>query len=338
MKRSTTLAAVLAAGLLFTFTACKKEAATTEQVAPETSNTVAVQNGRLAFKSTEEFYKYIDAATTDTKAANFKSLYAALREAQAPGKEPNLSATLQDLDKFNFPTSFLATLNENGEVKVGDEIIWYHDGVKYFIPASSEANLAAIKQNPKAIEKNIPSFTKQVGVDHSQANGRSTLDIKGLDAKHQWPFFPRNGGVGLVGSDRKYVHEIYGSFDGYYDALPGIKGYKAYLILRLKMEWKGSKGWNANASEERTENISVTGDATLPGISNGLGQYTLGPTFNVNESRVTRENWDKTLVAYTGYGTLTNNNWSLEIRGTITSTFSGADDSGRWANIGDPLW
>ncbi|TWV91984.1 hypothetical protein [Chitinophaga pinensis] len=335
MKR-TTLVSFLLVGVLFTFNACKKEtAAPVQTTTPEDKTTVTVENGRLAFKTTKDFYEHIDAATPDAAPAGFHTLYAALKEAYGePGKDkkPVLSATLTDLEAFNFPTAFLATLNEKGEVKVGDEIIWYHNGNKYFIPVTDEASLETTKQKPERIKKFIPTKVSLLGA-------RTQLDIRGLNARHQYAFQPtdRFTGAPLTGSARKFVHEIYGTFDGYYDALPGIKGYKAYIVLRLKMEWQGCCDWNPNASEERTEIININGTATLLGISNNFGNYMAGPNFSISTQKVTRENWDVPLASYNGIGTLTNNNWEIELNGTITSYFNGDVDTNRWINTG-ALW
>jgi hypothetical protein len=74
------------------------------------------------------------------------------------------------------------------------------------------------------------------------------------------------------------VDEIYGFFDGYYDAAPGIKGYKAYLILRVKLEWKGSGDWEP-AGEERSITVNVSGFGNLLGTNPNpfFTRYILGP-------------------------------------------------------------
>jgi hypothetical protein len=75
-------------------------------------------------------------------------------------------------------------------------------------------------------------------------------------------------------------------------SMPGIQLYRAYVILRLKMEWRGCCDWNPNASEERSESYAVSGICTLPGMSR-LSTYIQGPTFKITDSRPsTRENID----------------------------------------------
>jgi hypothetical protein len=250
--------------------------------------------------------------------------------------DPGLSPTLADLDKFGFPAGFLATLNEKGEVKIGDEIVWYHNGNKYWIPASEEASLETIKQRPEQIKKFYPYTTTSL----QNENARVDLGNRGLDARNQYEFFPISAlsGTGMVGSNRKYVHEIYGKVDPYTDpSLPGIQLYRAHVILRLKMEWRGCCDWNANASEERSESVAISGNATLPGMSR-LSTYIQGPNFTINDSRPsTRENIDITLVIADVVGALPST-WSVEINGTITSNFIGStESSGKWVNTG-ALW
>ncbi|MFL5743993.1 MAG: hypothetical protein ACJ751_04975 [Niastella sp.] len=337
MKRTLVLTALLLAGFAVTFNACKKNG---EQAAIEkqTDGAVKVENGRLAFKTNKDYYNYIETVKTETSVkAGFNSLYAALQASyKKSDKDPGLSTTLADLNKFEFPAGFLATLNDKGEVKIGDEIIWYHNGNKYWIPASEEANLETIKKDPAQIQKVSPyaaiTFTKE--------NARVDLGNGGLDARNQYVFFPISAvsGQGMVGSNRKYVHEVYGRVDPYTDpSLPGIQLYRAYVILRLKMEWRGCCDWNPNASEERSESVAVSGTCTLPGMSR-LSTYIQGPTFNITDSRPsTRENIDVPLVIADVVGAMPPT-WSVEVNGTVTSTFIGATDaSGKWINTGG-LW
>lgn len=337
MKRTLVLTALLLAGFAVTFNACKKNG---EQAAIEkqTDGSVKVENGRLAFNSNKDYYKYVETVKTEAAAkTGFTSLFTALQASyRKTDSDPGLSATLADLDKFDFPAGFLATLNEKGEVKIGDEIIWYHDGNKYWIPASEEANLETLKKDPARIKK----FAKYGTIAVGHPNAHVDLGNTSLDARNQHEFFPISAisGTGMVGSNRKYVHEIYGKVDPYTDpTLPGIQLYHASVILRLKMEWRGCCDWNPNASEERSESWAVSGTCTLPGMSR-LSYYSQGPSFNITDSRPsTRENVDVTLVVAEVVGALPST-WSIDITGTITSTFIGATDAtGKWVNSGT-LW
>jgi hypothetical protein len=340
MKRTTIVTSLLLAGVLLTFNACKKGA---DPVAPGTPGnkevgSVRVENGRLAFNTNKDYYKYIETVQSGTAdKAGFRSLHTALNAAyKKKDSDAGLSATLKDLDQFEFPEGFLATLNEKGEVKIGNEIIWYHNGNKYFIPAAEEANLETVKQSPDQIKKFLPYLTS------TPRNARQYINVTSLDARNQHEFFPLDvNGNGLVGSSRKYVHEIYGKFDPYTDpSLPGVALHKAYFILRLKMEWRGCCDWNPNASEPRTEALAISGFAKLPGMGR-LSSYDLGPNFTVNETRSSvRENIEYTLVIADVVGGFAggNNNWDCEVNGTITSSFNGATDaSGQWINTG-ALW
>jgi len=334
MKRTPIVTSLLFAGLLLTFTACKKSADTMTPATSETKgvNGVAIENGRLAFNSHKEYYQFIETVKPGTSdKAGFHSLYTTLNTGyKKKDSDPELSATLKDLDQFGFPEGFLATLNEKGEVKIGDEIIWYHDGNKYFIPASEAANLDQVKQNPVGIKKlafvtSVPTIPK---------NARYPLGLTSLDARNQQEWQPKGPtDNNLTGSRRKFVHEVYGKFDPYTDPDAGnTQLHKAYLILRLKMEWEGAHGWNANASEARSESVAVSGSCILPGL-NKFSSYDQGPTFNVNDTRSsTTSNLEYTLVIADVVGGFKNNNsnWDLEINGTISSYFLGDKDSNRY--------
>lgn len=342
MKRTPIVTSLLFVGLLLTFSACKKGA---DAVTPGTSETkgvngVTIENGRMAFNSHKEYYQFIETVKPGTSDnAGFHSLYTALNAGyKKKDSDAGLSGTLADLDKFDFPEGFLATLNEKGEVKIGDEIIWYHNGNKYFIPASEEANIDQVKQSPDHIKKFFPFVTS---LPTMPKNARYPLGLTALDAKNQWPITPKGpNGNDLVGSRRKFVHEVYGKFDPYSDpTIPGVPLHKAYLILRLKMEWEGAHGWNPNANEGRSENLSVSGFCKLPNISR-LSRYDQGPNFNVSDSRSsTTSNLEYTLVIVDVVGAFTgSSDWDLEINGNITSYFLGATiDSGQWVD-GGALW
>jgi len=338
MKRTPIVTSLLLAGLLLTFNACKKGSDPVNTGTSEMKgvNGVTIENGRLAFNSHKEYYDFIEAVkpgTTDN--AGFHSLYTALKAGYKKNdSDPGLTSTLKDLDQFGFPSGFLATLNEKGEVKIGNDIIWYHNGNKYWIPASEEADLETIKQKPELIKEVHPYVTKNV----QSTNARVDLGNQGLDARNQYEFFPLSAinGQGLVGSNRKFVHEIYGKYD-YMGKDGGADIWRASVVLRLKMEWKGSHGWNANASEERSESVSVTGSVALPGMSR-FSSWILGPTINANQSTPsTRENIDITLATAEVVGAVPPT-WNVEVNGTITSYFVGATDaSGKWVNTG-ALW
>lgn len=338
MKRTPIVTSLLLAGLLLTFNACKKGA---DAVTPGTSETkgvngVTIENGRLAFASHKEYYNFIETVKPGTSDnAGFHSLYTALNKGyKKKDSDPGLSATLADLDKFGFPEGFLATLNEKGEVKIGNEIIWYHNGDKYFIPTSEEADLETIKQKPELIKNVHPYVTKSV----ESKNGRVDLGNQGLDARNQYVFFPLSAinGQGMVGSNRKFVHEIYGKYD-YMGKDGGVDIWHASVLLRLKMEWRGCCDWNPNASEERSESVAVTGSVALPGMSR-FSSWIVGPSINANFStNSTRENIDITLATAEVVGSVPPT-WSVEVNGTITSYFNGATDaSGKWVNTG-ALW
>lgn len=330
MKKHNIAGLSLLTSLFLTFTACKKDAVPTAPVPDVQENSVSVENGRLAFKTADDFYKYIDAVKPEASGkAGFHSLYAAFNEAYGkPGIEPRLSPTLSDLTKFKFPASFLATLNEKGEVKIGDEIIWYHNGAKYFIPSGKANEIESLKRTPEAIEKSLP-------VASAKLNARTTLGIDALDARHQREFWQVSSQWGE--GWRKFVHEIDTYRDPYYQPFPGITGFNAYVYLRIKMEWKGCCDWNP-AGETRDVQINISGSATIQGTTSPYGSYTTGPTFNHNISTTTSQNYEVLLAKYVGLGTVDSGSWQVDVNGSIYQYVQQDSPANAWTNSGIPLW
>jgi hypothetical protein len=67
MKKMRILTAVLLAGLVLSFNACKKSGDQASTVTKE-EGAVKVENGRLAFKTNKDYYNYIETVKNETSA------------------------------------------------------------------------------------------------------------------------------------------------------------------------------------------------------------------------------------------------------------------------------
>lgn len=334
------------------FFACKKDISDQDSAIDKTTKeevkSPKEENGRLVFDSHENFYAFMDdldggKVTVNT---NFFSLQKVFDKAAQEEDESDISPEIKDLQSFNFPSSFAKVLNSKGEVKIGNEIIWYHSGKKYFISISNEPELENIKLVPEKIAKAYDAGSKLMPVNPEdisaeETNNRVTLAAGGaLDARHQREFnqvYPPNGGP------RKYVHEIRTYTESY---TSNVNSYNivyryAKVLLRIKMEWKTSRGKWRPAGETRNVTINVTGNATMKN-DGGSGYYTAGPEINQNYSLQVNSDHDVILGIYyvDTYGT-GEVQWQLDLWGTIYQHVVGDNVSNGWYNTGTasyPLW
>lgn len=313
------------------WTACRKNITPTPDMPAVTaSQEPTVENGRLVFKDHTAYHDYI--STVNPQQADktgFLSLYTALLT-----KVKALSPVLTDLQQFDFPAGFMAALNEKGEVRIGDEIIWYHQGRKYFIPASDENSLEEIKANPAAITKSAVS--KRVILQPPAPLGcRTILNNPDDDARHQQESFRQSR---QNSGERKYVHEIITFPDSYWSN--GLPYYVARLTLRVKPEWKGSQG--DAAGEIREVTVNVTGVARYFndfGTPATPGSYRGGPAISHHSRATVKDTYEAELGRFTGNGVeSTGSHWDLEITGEIVQQVHGDLPVNTRINYGNPLW
>lgn len=325
------------------FFACKKDISNQNSTI---SSQTKEENGRLVFDSHESFYAFAKDLDEGKAYVNssFSSLQKAFDKAAQLEDESAVSNELKDLESFNFPPSFAKILNSKGEVKIGNEVIWYHSGKKYFIPVSSEAQIKNIKLTPGNIAKvanagsNVtPVKLKNVSLE--AVSNRVYLDENDLDARHQREFnqvYPANGGP------RKYVHEVVAFSDGYWINTPNgsIYNWFAQINLRIKMEWKTSKGKWRPAGETRDVSVNIQSNAILKDA--GVGGYAYGPSISANYSTQTNSDYYVGLARYNGSGTPPSSQyWQLDLWGTIYQHVVGDNASNAWYNTGtstSPLW
>jgi len=211
-----------------------------------TDVSIRVENGRLAFRDLDafnstisEFYKMDqDQLTNWRKQFKFKSLDEKLVEvAQSADDDLVVDETYR-----TFPKSHLYMLNSDGEIKIGESIIWYSKGLKHFV--ESEEKLAAIKNDPSQSERKMPYTVAAInltstGKEKINAKSGDFTHANGLYADNQFPFSWCSNGT-----QRKYIHELYTFSEALFPDGDGYT-YFAYLYLRMKLEYKsGSHSWS----------------------------------------------------------------------------------------------
>ncbi|PSL42382.1 hypothetical protein CLV51_11320 [Chitinophaga niastensis] len=333
MRSSLILVTAFIICIFLVFTSCRKQSEGPGLVAQQMP---LIENGRLVFSSHTAYYNYIDKAATSSLSDDregFQSLLSAFRRDYS-SSATGTSETITDLLNFNFPPGFLYALNSKGEVKIGDEIIWYHHGRKYFIPAAQEAELNAIKQQPSAINKSLA--TDLVKIKSKVQTETINIGMNNLDARQQREF--GINGSGSINARRKYVHEIVSFFDGYYLGNPIT--WTAYAYLRIKLEKLPLLGW-LPAGDYREITVNVNGSALIVDPELPLqGSYLVGPSFNLsNVSTIVNSDYVLTLARFSGTRRLSDNSyWSFTINGSIYHHVQGDLITNAWTNEGYPLW
>jgi hypothetical protein len=298
-------------------------------------SSLRVENDRLAFSSTEELQKTLTELNSKSnsevkqwiKSYNFESFL----NKTASGEELEDFST-SDLTKA--PLGIQAILNAEGEVKVGETIVWYNNGLKHFIPNNNENLLSKIKLDP-SLDKN-PGWYSIKPYNGSKENvGEGRIYISGLDARHQREFTYING------TPRKFVHEIYVYSEvGYY--WQNGQGYQSisYVLLNVKLEFKNSKGKWRVAGEPRNISINLAMASPQYYSSGSLVNPTTYPSTAVNLTfNNSQDRYDIVLASgsgptYYGYSPA----WNIDVSGTIYQYIVNDLTSNAWNNTGNPLW
>ena len=125
-------------------------------------------NGRLSFKSSIFFRNTLVflESKTDAQLKNWLS-------------NKNFTSLYESVDLVNlsnetlkrFPNNYQGLLNKDGEVLIGDTIVWYSvTGEKHYIPNANESFLAKMKENP-AIDMNSAKY-ELVALNVNLKNGK----------------------------------------------------------------------------------------------------------------------------------------------------------------------
>lgn len=285
---------------------------------------IRVVKGRLSFPSRMSYFETLmkvnkmttDELSTFQKKYNFSSLF-------------NLVDTLtpDTLSLKRFPDNYQSILNSNGEVVVGDTIVWYAPNeVKHFVPNLDEALLSKIKEGSVESKLTKPYQLKRAA-DHdgkSNTQGRFTWVNPGdgnTESRWQHEFCYHND----CGSRRKYVNELWMTVDDNY--------YSLYIVP--KMEWYGNRShrWNRNAGEYRYVHVDIVCTVQLEGGSRGISGATYVP---ISTTSTRNTNWNipiaQDFLVYSYYAY-----WDIDIRGHIYQEIVDDGYSG-WNCAGNPLW
>jgi hypothetical protein len=324
------------------FYSCKKDQTVTEnfETKLEQKNTSlpSVANGRLVFESHDDYYHFIDLIDNGDFSkiknyennSNFSSLYSVF---QSGTKDEILPQYLQEYEDFGLPQSLRKVLNKDGEVVIGNEIIWYSKSQKYFVENLDEKKLSDVKNNPNGdIVKHIQVGNKVIPlkVNSSTPNQSVYLGLTGSIANWQFQFWQYASPAGW----RKYVHGLEVFTDVYWNGLVYI--WNSKLFLNIKMEWKG-KNWKPATYETKDIicNISYTNNFSAPGYFSYLI-----PQNNILNFSVTQSGDVQRLIGNVqGSGTFGGNNgWTAGVNGTIYQHVVGDVQSNEWYNTANPLW
>jgi hypothetical protein len=343
-------AVVIITALISSLSSCKKQSPINETPAPATlSENIKTSNGRLVFKDNDAFYKtmeYLD-KSGETARADFQEQYGFTSFGKAIQNEPDTyDHTPDENTLMNMPPAIQTLLNRDAEVQVGDDIVWYNNGTKYYVPETDAAQLEQIKQNPALADKKSSYF-----LEYNKPKNNATSDNGGItpnwiylnngaDARHQLQFWQNAPAAGW----RKYVHGVSSYTDYYYVASNtcGQPTYQYYTAcyLDIKMEWKGSKWRPAGETRQITCNLTCQGSTT---VARGCGIVDY-PGFYITPVISTTSNTTYTITmgSYFGY-TVSNSayypiGWSINVEGTIYQHVVGDVLSNQWYNTGFPLW
>gem|GEM_PF-6111050 len=251
---------------------------------------------------------------------------------------------------LELPYTYQILLNKHGEVKIGDYIVWYDQGSKYYIPANKPELRKKIK-----IDKSLPCKKDNYTIDRinlkniisglSTARNTVNLGLNGVDARYQRTFSQQSPVQGC----RKYVHELKSILDGWYSySDPGCgSGYSYYtrLYLQIKMEYArcGSSNWRP-AGEERAIRWNLNKYIRLRGVVrpcsqvedeivfSGIDQWEI-PMALTHTSQLN-------LLLGSNAGNTANGNvyWQIDLSGWIYQHIVGDVQSNEWNHQGNPFW
>lgn len=223
------------------------------------------KNVRLTFKDVNAFFAMSETLgkMTETELETWRSGHS------FPSMEKHLESLYQrgaDLnieeEEFSkFPSSYLMMLNKDGEVRIGNTIVWYNQGTKHF--ASSEDELKAIKANPLISKVKQQYALMPVEPASERAGARTTTDVGmggnvNLQTNFDW--------CNMVGNLRKHIFELYALQDGG-QGFPGGYTYHTILYFRIRMEYRSSGTWKT-AGDWRWIRYNITVNATVVNGSN----------------------------------------------------------------------
>jgi hypothetical protein len=281
---------------------------------------IELQNDRLSFKNLNEFNETYQMLSEYTSKEELQYW------AQTKGHSTLLCSNDTAIEKYS---NILRTiLNKDSEYEIGDLIIWFNNGNLYSFSKKEQSNISNMKKNPNAC--NLFGYIKLSNVDNSELKTVS-LGLNGLDARNQKEFNqkyykPCGETASLLQGIRKFVHEIY---DESFFYNPGPVIY-SYLHLRIKLEYRDSKGRWCAAGEQRDIHVNVSGTAKM--YPSGIG----GAYIISNRKYSCSGNKDFVIMAVRG-SYLWRPSWKVSMSGTIYQKVNGDLTSNGWNNSGE-LW
>ncbi len=328
---------------------CKKNELQAPEATASGTDQIRTNHGRLVFASTAAFYTAMNKLDRCNAAqlADFEKgkAYTSFSNAFAlTGEDTELPVATRQLLKL--PPGIRSLLNANAEIQIGDTIIWYNNGIKYYIPGASEAELQRIKVHPEQARLKAMYEIKTAPVrlntnDQDITAPASIYLSNSADARHQYEFWQQAPAAGW----RKYVHEV-AAYTDYAYVAPNTCGQATYwyntgCYLYIKLEWKGRRGWNpAGESRNISYNLTCSGSSASPrgcGIVDYLGFYTtpVGSTTQSSNLTLVLGTAGGYTVSSSGYYPI---GWTLSVEGSISQNVVGDVPSNAWTNTGYPLW
>lgn len=241
------------------------------------------------------------------------------------------------------PTSYQVLLNQEGELQVGDTVVWYNRGKKYYVGADDESKLKNIKLDP-TLAKRTGEYTVSALAKYGAPQPETVnLGLTGLNATYQREF---NQICPPAGGCRKWVHEIVGVVDNWANFNdPGcgsISSFYVRLLLRIKMEWKNCSRSNWQpAGEARTVSYNLSKNIRLRGVYPPCSTLEANIPFTGTQSSnafTTTSNVDVVLGAYAGNSRPSTIYWEVNLSGTIYQHVNCDDPNNAWNHVGQPFF
>ena len=343
LNKSIFKAAMLIFAANFLFNACTKqenENVTSSAAQISGITQMKVENGRIAFKNSDEFFKFTTDITTKSeeqlnsweKQIGFSSLRKELHELYLGDQQ--LSSDLQKLEDFNFPRGHLSVLNSKGECLIGDTIVLYLNGLKHFIPNKDEKMLADIRNNPSLSKVKGVAGGKILPNSQTTTSSLVTLGANQLDARYQKQFtsqkYQGNNSVG----PKKFVHELVA-----WSETSNSLYFHAKLFVRSKLEYNSNGTWK-QAGEYRQITYNMYATYTL----NGFDAFGNPSSVSGSQSLVSTGPYElrrfeyELLIRDINFGSTGPFSWSTEVSGNIAQIMDGDVQANYWQSSGSPLW
>jgi len=246
----------------------------------------------------------------------------------------------EDSNLKELPFALLAMLNENAEFECGGDIIWYNRGKLYRFDKKDEPNLTVLKSKPEQCQEIGRIETAVLG----NVEDRTIIlpTDGGEDARNQHQFIqqsyqPCNGELMELRGTRKFVHQVHSARIVIKDENGNKIGDEYKLFLKLKLEYKNSKGKWLPAGEQREMTVVVSGDVNLR--EDGVILFESPIPFIVNRGFTCSNDVDIWVLSIIDDITIDDfiDEWVLNMRGEIRHHVMGDAASNEWSNQG-VLW